>query len=96
MAKKKEEPIITQTEILAITGRAIHTEILRLRTEVQEIAGRVDTEEKRKLCARLAEMTKEQEARHIRRLEAIETMYRIQTGVELGLLAEVKEDEEHV
>lgn len=92
MAKKKDEPIITQTEILALAGKAIHAEILRLRKETQDVIERADTEEKRELCARLVEMTKEQEAYHMRRLEAVETMYRIQTGVELGLLAEVEEE----
>ena len=32
----------------------------------------------------------------MRRLEAVETMYQIQTGCELGLLAGVKEEEEYV
>ena len=37
MAKKKDEPIITQTELLALAGKEIHAEILRLREEEREL-----------------------------------------------------------
>lgn len=96
MAKKKDEPIITQTELLSFAGKEIHAEILRLRKEERELIEKADTEEKRMLCQRVAEITKKQEAYHMRRLEAVETMYQIQTGCELGLLAGVKEEEEYV
>lgn len=96
MAKKKDEPIITQTELLALAGKEIHAEILCLREEERELIEKADTEEKRMLCQRVTEITKKQEAYHMRRLEAVETMYQIQTGCELGLLAGVKEEEEYV
>ena len=58
MAKKKDEPIITQTELLALAGKKIHAEILRLREEERELIEKADTEEKRMLCQRVAEITK--------------------------------------
>lgn len=96
MAKKNEAPIITYTELLAMAGKAIHGEILKLRREAQELAEKAGGVEERKLLAQLDSMTKKQEAYHMRRLEAVETMYQIQTGCELGLLDGVKEEEEYV
>lgn len=92
MAKKNEAPIITYTEILAMAGKAIQGEILKLRREAQELAEKAGTAEERKLLAQLDSMTKNQEAYHMRRLEAVETMYQIQTGVALGLIDELQEE----
>ena len=57
MAKKKAEPVITYTEILAIAGEYIRGTVLNLRKEV-------------------------------------ETLYRIQTGTELGITEELGEEDE--
>lgn len=89
MAKKKAEPIITYTEILAIAGRHIQAEILKLRSTAKEVESKADTPERRELIANYTKMMKEQEVHHIKRLEAVETMYQIETGTELGLSCEL-------
>lgn len=92
MAKKKDTHIITQTEILALAGKAIHAEILRLREEAVRLSAVVDTPERTEIARSVLDMNATQQRYHMERLEAVETMYRIQTGVELGLLAEVEEE----
>ena len=86
---KKTTPIITQTEILAIAGRSIQGEILKLRQPLEELRQKADTPENQDLIARFTKLEAEQEEYHMKRLEAIETMYLIQTGTELGLTAEL-------
>lgn len=93
MAKKKEEPIITQTEILALAGKVIQAEILRLREEAVRLSVVTDTPERIELAQSVLDMNATQQRYHMDRLEAVETMYRIQTGVELGLLMEVQGEE---
>lgn len=89
MARRNPEPIITQTEILAMAGRVIQQEIIGKRREVGELEAKACTDELRKRVAEMREMTEERLAYQFKRLEAIETMYQIQTGTELGLLAEL-------
>lgn len=90
MARRKNpEPIITQTEILAMAGRSIQAEIIKQRREIAELEARACTDELRERVALLKEMTEERLTYHTNRLEAIETMYRIQTGTDLGLLDEL-------
>lgn len=92
MARRNPEPIITQTEILAIAGRHIQKEIIDKRREVEEMAALATTASQKQRIEELREMTEERLTYQKNRLEAIETMYQIQTGTELGLLAEVCED----
>ena len=89
MARRNPEPIITQTEILAIAGRHIQQEIVDKRREVEELEAKACTDDLRKRVAEMREMTEERLAYQFKRLEAIETMYQIQTGTELGLIAEL-------
>lgn len=93
MAKKKDEPIITQTELLALAGKVIQAEILRLREEAVRLSVVTDTPERIELAQSVLDMNATQQRYHMDRLEAVETMYRIQTGVELGLLMEVQGEE---
>lgn len=89
MARKNPTPIITQTEILAIAGRSIQQEIIDKRREVEDLAAQACTDELRERVAVLREMTEERLAYHMERLQAIETMYHIQTGTDLGLIDEL-------
>ena len=89
MARKKEEPIITQTELLAIAGRYIQKTIIDLRKELAEMEEKAVTDELRKMVSHFRTGTDKQVAYHMERLEAVETMYRFQTGTELGLIAEL-------
>ena len=88
---KKAEPIITYTEILALAGKEIHGEIIKLRTEAAEMREKAKTPEQQDLIADFIKMGKEREQYHMRRLEAIETMYLIQTGANLGIIEELQE-----
>lgn len=92
MARKNDSPIITQTEILALAGKVIQAEILRLREEAVRLSTVADTPEWIETARRVLDMNVMQQRYHMERLEAVETMYRIQTGVELGLLAEMEEE----
>lgn len=89
MAKRKPEPIITQESILAIAGRAIQAEIIKLRKEGEELVWLMEDTHRTEEIPRIREMTESQVSYHMERLEAIETMYRIQTGVDLGLIDEL-------
>jgi len=89
MARKNPEPIITQTEILARAGRQIQQEIIEKRREVEQLAALAESDAQKKRIEELREMTEERLAEHFKKLEAIETMYQIQTGTELGLLDEL-------
>ena len=88
---KKPEPIITFTEILALAGREIHGEIVKLRTEAAEMRKKAGTPEQQDIIAHFIELGEEREQYHMKRLEAIETMYLIQTGSELGIMADFQE-----
>jgi len=90
MARRNPEPIITQTEILAMAGRQIQQEIIAKRREVDQLAELAESDAQKQRIAELREMTEEQLVNYyFKRLEAIETMYQIQTGTELGLIAEL-------
>lgn len=88
---KKSEPIITYTEILALAGKEIRGEIIKLRTEAAEMQEKAKTPEQHDLIAGFIKMGEEQEQYHMRRLEAIETMYLIQSGANLGIIEELQE-----
>lgn len=88
---KKSEPIITYTEILALAGKEIRGEIIKLRTEAAEMQEKAKTPEQQDLVANFIKMGKEREQYHMRRLEAIETMYLIQNGANLGIIEEFQE-----
>ena len=85
----KNTPIITQTEILAMAGRHIQQTILDLRAQVEPLKSRVSTEEEKQVLANIIASTEQQISYHIERLQAVETMYHIETGSELGLIIEI-------
>lgn len=90
MARRKNpEPIITQTEILAMAGRSIQAEIIKLCDEERDLLAKLDTAGMTSEAGRLREGTTRQIDYHTNRLEAVETMYRIQTGTDLGLIDEL-------
>lgn len=94
MAKKKAEPVITYTEILAIAGEYIRGTVLNLRKEVERVEGMANTPERQKIAMDTISMNKDQQLYHMERLKAIETLYRIQTGTELGITEELGEEDE--
>ena len=95
MVKKKAEPVITYTEILAIAGEHIRDTVLNLRKEVERVEGMANTPERKEIAQKIIRMNEDQQLHHMERLKAIETLYRIQTGTELGLTdALVEEDED--
>lgn len=91
MEKKKAEAIITATEILAIAGEHIRDTLLNLRVEVERVERMANTPEREEIAKRIIRMNKEQQCHHMERLKAIEAMYLIQTGRELGLVEELGE-----
>ena len=95
MAKKKAEPVITYTEILAIAGEYIRGTVLNLRKEVERVEGMANTPERQKIAMDTIRMNKDQQLYHMERLKAIETLYRIQTGTELGITEELGEEDEY-
>ena len=94
MVKKKAEPVITYTEILAIAGEHIRDTVLNLRKEVERVEGMANTPERKKIAMDTIRMNKDQQLYHMERLKAIETLYRIQTGTELGITEELGEEDE--
>ena len=94
MAEKKEAPIITYTEILALAGKSIRDEIVKRRQEAATVAGRECAPEHVKLVQDFLDMTERQVDHQLDRLEAVETLYRIETGTRLGLLEELASEEE--
>lgn len=92
MAEKKEAPIITYTEILALAGKSIRDEIVKRRQEAATVAGRECAPAHAKLVKDFLDMTERQVDHQLDRLEAVETLYRIETGTRLGLLAELAEE----
>lgn len=91
MGKKKAEPIITATEILAIAGEHIRDTLLNLRVEVERVERMANTPEREEIAQSIIRMNKEQQRHHMERLKAIEAMYLIQTGRELGLVEDLGE-----
>ena len=94
MAKKKAEPIITYTEILAIAGEHIRGTVLNLRKEVERVEGIANTPEQKEIAQNIIRMNRDQQLCCMERLKAIETMYHIQTGTELGITEELEEEGE--
>lgn len=94
MAKKKAEPVITYTEILAIAGEYIRGTVLNLRKEVERVEGMANTPERKEIAQKIIRMNEDQQLHHMERLKAIETLYRIQTGTELGITDELGEEDE--
>lgn len=94
MAKKKAEPVITYTEILAIAGKHILDTVLNLRKEVERVEGMANTPERKEIAQKIIRMNEDQQLYHMERLKAIETLYRIQTGTELGITEELGEEDE--
>ena len=93
MAKKKAEPVITYTEILAIAGEHIRGTVLNLRKEVERVEGMANTPERKEIAQKIIRMNEDQQLHHMERLKAIETLYRIQPGTELGITDELGEED---
>lgn len=89
MAKKKPEPVITYTELLARAGRNIQSEIIRLRKEAEEIADSLTRVGRESDAEYLREGTQRQTDYLVKKLEAIETMYTVETGENLALIDEL-------
>ena len=94
MARNKVSAVITHTEILALAGQSIRDEIVKRRQEAATVAGRECAPEHVKLVQDYMEMTERQVSHQLDRLEAVETLYWIETGTRLGLLAELANEEE--
>ena len=84
--------VITHAEILALAGRSIRDEIVKRRQAAAPGAGRECAPEHAKLVQDFLDMTERQVSHQLDRLEAVETLYRIETGTRLGLLAELAEE----
>lgn len=91
MARKNPEPIITQAAILSMAGQHIQSEIIKLRLETADLTKKMEAVGKKDDIDRLRQMQEKQVAFHMERLEAIETMYRFETGTELGYIDELSE-----
>lgn len=92
MARNKVSAVITHAEILALAGRSIRDEIVKRRQKAATVAGRECAPEHVKLVQDFLDMTERQVSHQLDRLEAVETLYRIETGTRLGLLAELAEE----
>lgn len=92
MVAKREMSVITYTEILAMAGRSIRDEIVKGRQDVAEAANREWAPENAKLAKDYLEATEWYVDHQLDRLEAVETLYRIETGTRLGLLEELAEE----
>ena len=89
MSKRKFEPIITHVEILALAGRQIQSTILSLRAKVKELETEACTGEQQIMLSNLQKSAEQQIAYHMERLRAVETLYQLETGNELGLTCEL-------
>ena len=65
---------------------------MKRRQEAATVAGRECAPEHAKLVKDFLDMTERQVSHQLDRLEAVETLYRIETGTRLGLLAELAEE----
>ena len=93
MGRNKVSAVITHAEILDLAGRSIiRDEIVKRRQEAATVAGRECAPEHAKLVQDFLDMTERQVSHQLDRLEAVETLYRIETGTRLGLLAELAEE----
>lgn len=92
MGRNKVSAVITHAEILALAGRSIRDEIVKRRQEAATVAGRECAPEHGKLVQDFLDMTERQVSHQLDRLEAVETLYPIETGTRLGLLAELAEE----
>ena len=68
---------------------AYPADLLDLPAQIEPLKTRVSTEEEKQILANIIESTEQQINHHMVRLQAVETMYHIETGFELGLIAEV-------
>ena len=91
MTRKNPEPIITQAAILAMAGKHIQSEIIKLRRETADLVKKLEAVGQRNEIEHLQQSTEKQVAYHMGRLQAVETMYRFETGTELGYIDELSE-----
>jgi len=95
MAKARSpEPIITQAAILSMAGRHIQSEIIKLRKESDDLVKKLEAVGQQVESDRFHKMINIQLLYHMERLKAVETMYHIETGTELGYIDEITNDEE--
>lgn len=90
---RKPEPIITHEAILAMAGRHIQSEIIQLRSDLERIRGILEPAGRFDDLEHTTQMTNTQVEFHMQRLEAVENMYKIETGTELGYIAEITEED---
>ena len=96
MATKKIQPVITHTEILSLAGGRIQAEIVRLRNERKDLAAKIAASDRPTAYEHLLGANDNLIGYHMRRLQAIEILYRLETGTEMGLTEELKEESENV
>lgn len=89
----KPEPVITHTAILALAGKSVQREIIRLKNEVIDLRAKLTTDSLRKEFAQVESGINQQIEYHRKRLAAIDAMYIFETGTPLGLLEELNEEE---
>ena len=89
MARKlNDDPIITFTEILSLAAHKLRDGINARRKDIERLAASagVDTA----MLEQYQKMAQDQEDRDMARLDAIEDIYRITTGTELGIAEECR------
>lgn len=95
MAKvKNSKPILTYAEILVMAGRHIQSEIINLRNECNEMVEKLESAGMQDKADQFRQMLQRQLPDHMERLKAVETLYHIETGSELGYIDEITSDEE--
>lgn len=93
MAKvKNSEPIITHAAILAMAGQHIQSEIIKLRNEAADLAKKLELAGQQNEVEYVRNMFQDQLPHHMKQLRAVETLYRIETGTELGYSDEIDEE----
>ena len=92
MAKVKNlEPIITYAAILAMAGQHIQSEIIKLRKEAADLTKKLELAGQQNEAEYVRNML--QLPHHMKQLQAVETLYRIETGTELGYSDEIDEED---
>lgn len=90
---KNPEPILTQAAILVMAGQHIQSEIINLRKECDDLVEKLESVGQQAEADRVRQMFQSQLPYHMERLRAVETLYHIETGSELGYIDEITSDE---
>lgn len=91
---KNPEPILTQAAILVMAGQHIQSEIINLRKECVDLVKKLESVGQQAEADRVRQMLQSQLPYHMERLKAVETLYHIETGSDLGYIDEITSDEE--